>query len=206
MKLRKMNIISELESAKRITKDGTQYWHARDIQPVLGYVEWRHFQSVIERAKMACEGVGADYENHFVGTAKMVDIGSGTRRRVEDYFLSRYACYLIAMNGDSNKPQIGFAQTYFAIQTRRMELLDQQTEQLRRLQLRDRVRNANKQLAGAAKAVGVQRYAVFQDAGYRGLYDMRLAQIKDYKRIDGKENLLDRAGRAELDAAVVWGR
>ncbi len=192
--------INELDSAKKLTGKGKEYWMARDIHKILGYPDWANFESVIQRARMACESTGVDVDNHFHDTTKMVLIGSGTNRKIKDYFLTRYACYLIAMNGDSRKPEIGTAQSYFAVQARRQEKQDQLSEAERRFQLRERVKNANLSLASTAKKVGVQRYGLFQDAGYQGLYEMGLTAIKRRKKIDDKENLLDRAGRTELAA------
>jgi len=194
------NIISELDKVKKLTAKGGEYWMARDIYAILGYSEWEHFDKVIQKAHMACESTGVDPNNHFRDVTKMVLIGSGVNRKVKDYYLTRYACYLIGMNGDSRKPEIGTAQTYFAIQTRRQEISDRLTDREKRVQLRERVKKANKSLASTAKKAGVQRYALFQDAGYQGLYEMGLASIKKRKGILEKENLLDRAGRTELAA------
>ncbi len=194
------SIIKQLDANKKLTRTGGEYWMARDISPILGYPEWENFDNVIQKARMACESTGIDPQNHFLETTKMVSIGSGANRRIKDYFLTRYACYLVAMNGNSRKPEIGTAQTYFAVQARRQEIQDQLTDKEKRLQLRERVKNANLSLASTAKKAGVQRYGIFQDAGYQGLYEMGLADIKKRKGIDEKENLLDRAGRTELAA------
>jgi DNA-damage-inducible protein D len=194
------NTINKLEKIKKISKYGGHYWMGRDIQRVLGYDKWDKFESVIKKAMMACESSGESPNNHFLQTGKMVDIGSGAKRKAKDYFLTRYACYLVSMNGDTNKTEIGFAQTYFAVQTRKQEIEDQLTADQRRILLRARVKNANKSLNSTAKKSGVQRYAIFQDAGYKGLYEMGLAEIKKKKGILEKEHLLDRAGRTELAA------
>jgi DNA-damage-inducible protein D len=190
-----------LDEKKKVTPKGSDYWLARDIQPVLGYSTWESFSGVIEKAKIACESAGASPENHFRDTTNMVDIGSGAKRRVADCFLSRYACYLVAMNGESTKAEVGMAQTYFAVQTRRQEVFDQLTDAEKRLELRARVKDHNKYLSSAAKKAGVQNYPRFQDAGYRGLYGgLGVRQVKRRKGIPDKEDLLDRAGRAELAA------
>lgn len=149
---------------------------------------------------MACESTGVNSTNHFLETGKMVNIGSGAQRGKADYFLTRYASYLVAMNGDTSKPEIGTAQSYFAVQTHKQEKQDKLTENQRRLQLRDRVRNANRSLTSAAKRAGVIHYAFFHNAGYQGLYEMGLADIKRKKEIGEKENILDRMGRTELAA------
>lgn len=193
-------VMQELDAAKKISRRGGEYWMGRDIQKILGYSNWVNFKNVIDRARMACQIAGVDDENHFSDVSKKVMAGSGAMVPTNDCFLTRYACYLIAMNGDPSKPEIGAAQTYFAIQTRRQEMQDQLTEPERRIQLRRRVKEANKSLTDAAKNAGVQRYAIFHDAGYQGLYEMGLAEIKKKKGLALKDNLLDRAGRTELAA------
>lgn len=190
-----------LDEKKKTTPKGVDYWLARDIRLILGYSDWDGFTGVIEKAKIACESAGASPDNHFRDTTNMVDIGSGAKRRVSDCFLSRYACYLMAMNGDATKAEVGMAQTYFAVQTRRQEALDQLTDAEKRLELRARVKDHNKYLSSAAKKAGVRNFPRFQDAGYRGLYGgIGVRQVKRRKGIPDKEDLLDRAGRAELAA------
>jgi len=176
--------------------NGEDYWMARDIQPVLGYDNWQNFEGVIEKSKTACKSAGFRVTYHFIDTSKVITAGKGAKLGRADCYLTRYACYLIAMNGDSSKAEIATAQSYFAAQTRRQELNDQ----ARRIALRDRVRRANNVLAGTAKNAGVQRFALFTDAGYRGLYGMGLKDIKQKKRLGASEDLLDRAGHAELAA------
>lgn len=194
------DVIRELDAAKKVSKRGGEYWMGREIQKILGYSTWESFQNVIRKARMACTSAGVDENDHFRDTTKAMVVGKGATMQVNDCYLTRYACYLIAMNGESSKPEIGTAQTYFAIQAHRQEIQDQLTEQERRLQLRERVKNANKSLACTAKNVGVVRYGIFQDAGYKGLYEMGLADLKKFKKIGEKENLLDRIGRTELAA------
>jgi hypothetical protein len=193
-------VISELDSRKNHDARGAEYWRARDLQELLGYSEWRNFSEVIEKARTACETLGVDPSNQFVGTTKKVRVGSGVVLNVEDFFLSRYAAYLVAMNGNPKKPQIAYAQAYFATQTIRQEETDQLTDDEKRIQLRARVKDANKKLNSAAKGAGVINYAFFHDAGYRGLYGLGLKDIKRRKRIDQREDLLDCAGRTELAA------
>jgi hypothetical protein len=118
-------IALEFDEKKKIAKNGSEYWMARHLQAILGYEDWRNFANSIERAKQSCEVSGVDPSHHFVGTTTMVDIGSGAKRNMDDYYLSRYACYLIAMNGEPTKPEIGAVQAYFAVQTRRQEITDQ---------------------------------------------------------------------------------
>jgi DNA-damage-inducible protein D len=193
-------VMTALESKKKTTKKGGDYWMARDIQGVLGYSRWENFEKIVRKALMSCESVGADPVNHFRESTKMVEVGSGAMVSTQDYFLTRYACYLIAMNGDVSKPEIATAQAYFAVQTRKQEIQEQLTTEERRVQLRERVRIANKSLASTAKQAGVIRYAIFQAAGYKGLYEMGLSEVKRVKGIGQHEDLLDRAGRTELAA------
>jgi DNA-damage-inducible protein D len=194
------SIVILLDNAKRLTGEGGEYWMGRNIQNIFGYDKWDKFENVINRAMKACESAGINPGDHFLQTGKMVGIGSGAQRERGDYFLTRYACYLVAMNGDTSKPEVGIAQTYFAVQARKQEVQDRLTETERRIELRERVKNANRSLTSAAKRAGVQRYALFHDAGYQGLYEMGLTQIRVKKGIAPKENLLDRAGRTELAA------
>jgi DNA-damage-inducible protein D len=171
---------------------------ARDLLPLLGYTRWENFANVIEKAKMACESAGVPPSDQFLDITKGIAAGKGAEIQRVDFYLSRYACYLIAMNGDPGKSEIGQAQTYFAVQTRRQEVQDQNPE--RRIELRQRIKEANRNLNSAAKDVGVQNYGLFHDSGYRGLYGMGLTDLKAYKRIPPKDDLLDRAGRVELAA------
>lgn len=135
-------------SAITQTRDGVEYWHARQLQPVLGYTEWRNFVLVIEKAKAACQNSGQQVPDHFVEVNTMVDLGSGARREVEDFALTRYACYLIAQNGDPRKQEIAFAQTYFAVQTRKQELIEQRLEDVERLAAREKLSGSEKTLSG----------------------------------------------------------
>lgn len=193
-------LVNTLDALRRIAKNGAEYWMGRDIQPHLGYATWENFVSVIERAKMSCDSAGVSSRNHFRDATKEVQIGSGAMAERADCYLSRYACYLIAMNGDPRKAEIAIAQRYFAVQTRLKELADESQSLEKRVELRARVSKAVKALNSAAKSAGVQKYGLFHDAGYRGLYGMGLSAIKARKKIPEKEDLLDHAGRAELAA------
>lgn len=191
-----------LENLKRVSSKGIEYWMARDLQISLGYTKWDKFEGVIKKARMSCESADGEPNNHILQVGIMVNIGSGAERKRRDYIVSRYGAYLIAMNGSPNLPEIATAQSYFAVQTRRQELADQ-TEAIdfnKRIELRERVKKANKHLGQAAKESGVQKYDLFHAAGYKGLYGLNLKEIKAKKGIDNKEELLDRAGRAELAA------
>lgn len=194
--------MGRLEEVKRTSQKGTDYWMAREINDILGYPTWREFEYVIDRAITSCGVTGLDPGNHFVPTHKMVKIGSGAERSTPDYFLSRPACYLIAMNGDPSKPEIAAAQAYFAIQTRRMELEDQAAADEKRLELRGKVSSSFRKVSGVAKAAGVRNsmQAVFHDARYVGLYEMKSADVKRKKGLMDTDNLFDFAGPLELSA------
>lgn len=194
------SVSNKLEAAKRVAAAGGEYWMARDIQEILGYTSWENFQNVINKARMACESAGIDPLNQFHDVMKKIPAGKGAMIQRGDCFLTRYACYLIAMNGDTSKEEIGIAQTYFATRTRLQEVQEKLTAEERRLLHRKRVTDATKKLNEAAKNAGVENYGLFHDAGYRGLYDMGLAEIKMRKNIPAKDSLLDRAGRTELAA------
>lgn len=192
-------MIERLEAAKAVTAKDVEYWRARDLQEILAYDDWRNLLNVIDKAKTACSLSGQQIENHFADTTKKVGIGSDTERLVPDLYLTRYACYLIAMNGDSKKDEIATAQSYFAVKTRQQELQEMEAKGLGRLELRNKAKDLNKQLGNAAKDSGVEKFGQFHNAGYRGLYDGRdVAKIKREKNIPEADNILDRMGNAEL--------
>lgn len=184
---------SVFETIKQIHSDGREFWLARDLQSILSYVKWDKFLLVIEKAKQACVHSQHSIRDHFLHVEKMVEIGSGAQRTIEDYQLSRYACYLIVQNADPAKPVVALGQTYFAVQTRKQELLEQadynelKSEDERRLFLRNQLKVHNKKLAGTAKEAGVLThvdYAIFQDHGYQGLYGgLRVQDIHARKRL-----------------------
>jgi DNA-damage-inducible protein D len=194
--------MNRLEEAKHTSTKGNDYWIAREINNLLGYPTWREFENVIGRAIAACDGTDLESAHHFVATHKMVEVGSGAKRSAADYFLSRAACYLIAMNGDPRKPEIAAAQAYFAIQTRRMELEDQTAADEKRLELRGKVSKSFRKVSGIAKAAGVRNtmQAIFHDARYVGLYELQAAEVKRRKGLKDKDNLFDFAGPLELSA------
>lgn len=192
---------SDLERVKHVSPKGTEYWFGRNVSEFLNYKSWENFDATVRRAVTACEGSGQSPLDHFHAVTKMVDIGSGAKRDRADWALTRYACYLIAMNGDSSKPEVAHAQTYFALQTRRHELQDELEGAEQRLDLRNRMTEANKELAEAAKDSGVQRFPAFQIAGYKGLYGgLTMSEIKATKGLDKDEQILDRMGSTELAA------
>jgi len=187
------------ESIKKIDSDGVEYWLARELMPVLGYPNWQKAEEVITRAVQASINSGQDVDNHFNRLVKMVEIGSNTVREIRDWKLDRYACYLVAQNGDSKKSEIAMAQTYFAIQTRKQELFENFSEEDKRLFIRGEVTIENKKLFSTAKRAGVTKFGSFNNAGYQGLYGMSVEEIENRKNIK-KGELLDRAGTTELAA------
>ena len=150
------NYHSPFESIKQIDNDGNEYWFARDLQEVLEYSEWRNFSKIIEKAKNACETSGHRVQSEFVDTNKLVDVGANLQRSIQDIVLSRYACYLIAMNGDPRKEVIALAQTYFAVKTHEQEQLELQKEDSLRLQIRQDIKEHNISLAEAANQAGIK--------------------------------------------------
>ena len=200
--------ISSFESIRRSEESGAEFWFARELAPLLDYQDYRNFLRVIEKARQACEGSGYDIEDHFGEVTKMVDIGSGAQRPVEDVKLSRYACYLIVQNADPAKPVIAHGQTYFAVQARRQELEEEGDAQSRenhnRLRARSELSYHNKALAAAAKQAGVETaldYAVFQDHGYKGLYGgLGAKDIHAKKGLKKSQKILDHMGSTELAA------
>jgi DNA-damage-inducible protein D len=191
------------ESLKQTNEYNAEYWRARDLQPLLGYSQWRRFEQAIERAMASCETSGNNPQYHFAGAGKPITGGKGAVQVVDDYHLSRFACYLIAQNGDPRKPEIAHAQQYFAVQARRQELSDQATADVERLELRKQTAEEFKALSGAAQDAGVQSkmFGVFHDAGYKGLYGgLGRDAIKQRKTIPEKDNLLDRMNATELAA------
>jgi len=194
---------SSFEDLKQVNEHGAEYWSARTLQPMLGYSQWRRFEQAIERAITSCKESGNPPEHHFAGAGKPIAGGKGAIQIVDDYQLSRFACYLIAQNGDPRKSEIAKAQQYFAVQTRRQELSDQMAADKERLELRKQTSEEFKALSGAAQDAGVQSkmFGVFHDAGYKGLYGgLGRETIKQRKSIPEKDNLLDRMNATELAA------
>ena len=195
----------DFESIKHIDENGVEFWYARELMKVLNYSKWGNFIKVIDKAMKACKNSKMVIEDHFADVGKMVQIGSTAEREQKDYKLTRYACYLIAQNGDSRKKAIALAQTYFAVQTRKQEISRQEYEELsedeKRLYTRKNVKDKNKFLFNTAKNAGVKNYGKFNNYGYKGLYNGETAKdIAHRKGISEKEDILDYMSSTELAA------
>lgn len=201
---------SLFEQIKHIDENGIEYWQARQLSKALDYSDFRNFKKVIQKATIACEQSKQELSDHVVEFNEMVSIGSGVERKVPSYRLSRYFCYLIVQNADSSKEVVALGQTYFAVQTRLQELqqLDEynnlDTEEKKRLFLRNEMKKHNIQLAAAAKDAGVVKpweYAVFQNHGYQGLYGgLGAKEIHKRKELKKSQQILDHMGSTELAA------
>lgn len=192
---------SIFESIKHINEHEQEYWSARELQWVLWYDKWERFEWAIERAIESCKNSKQKPRDHFADAGKMVPLGSWAERKLTDYHLSRYACYLIAQNGDPRKSEIAQAQTYFAIQTHRQEKADNLIEDKKRVYLREELTEHNKSLASTAKQAGVWNYGEFSDFGYMWLYGGRRARdIHAKKKLKSSEKILDHMGSEELAA------
>jgi DNA-damage-inducible protein D len=195
------------EDIKHINENGQEYWLARELQNVLEYSQWRRFADAVERAKLACRNSGQNIDDHFADVGKMVRLGSDAERKVDDIMLSRYACYLIVMNGDPRKAVIALGQTYFAVKTRQQELIDnydELNENQKRIAIRNEMIAHNKSLAEAAQTAGVidpKDYAIFQNKGYQGLYGgLGAKEIHERKGLKKNQKILDNMGSTELAA------
>lgn len=203
-------LLDAFEAAAHADDDGAQFWLARELAPLLGYKEYRNFSNAVAKAKTACLTASEDIGDHFVDVTKMVGLGSGAQREIDDVELTRFACYLIAQNGDPSKTEIAAAQMYFAVQTRRQEVADQTaagsslSEYEKRVLLRDEIKGHNKSLASAAKVAGVVQpldYAIFKNEGYKGLYGgLDRTGIQRRKKLPDKADILDHMPSGELAA------
>lgn len=192
---------NQFETIKQLDNQGHEYWSSRDLAKVLEYVDYRKFLSVIDKAKAACENSGEVIHNHFVHMDEMVSIGSGAERSIDTIYLSRYACYLVVQNSDPTKVVVAKGQTYFAIQTRRQEKADNLIEDNKRVFLREEMKKHNMSLSQTATAAGVENYAIFQNAGYKGLYGgLTMQDIHSRKKLKKTVKILDHMGSEELAA------
>jgi len=207
--MKKLSAPPVFESLRKTDAAGREFWWARELGKALEYAEFRNFLPVVEKAQTACIESGHPVANHFVGMHEMVEIGSGARREMPSFALSRYACYLIVQNGDPSKPVIAQGQTYFALQTRKQELQDgtsfaRLAEDDKRLAIRQELSEHNKHLAAAAKDAGVDTplaYAIFQDHGYKGLYGgLGAKELHARKGLKKSQKILDHMGSTELAA------
>ncbi|AJS57810.1 DNA damage-inducible protein D [Paenibacillus sp. IHBB 10380] len=196
--------VSPFEEVRQVDENANEYWTARSLAKILDYTDFRNLEKTIMKAQTACMNSGQEVENHFVKSNEMVEIGSGAKRSIRDYRLSRYACYLIIQNADPAKEIVALGQTYFAVQTRKQEVFEQATEDERRIMLRDELRKHNIQLADAAYQAGVLTtidFAVFQNHGYKGLYgDLDAKGIHNHKGLKKSQRILDHMGSTELAA------
>lgn len=193
------------EEIKHIDENGIEFWYARELMLTLEYKDWRYFDSVIEKAILACENSGIAVVDHFVVNNKIVEAGISTKPK-KDYKLTRYACYLIAQNANPRLKAVALAQTYFAVKTRQQELTEEEylklSEDDRRIYDRNLARKRNSALADIAQKRGVENFGKFHNAGYLGLYNETAQQIKNRKGLNKKDDILDFMGSEELGANI----
>ena len=202
--LREYNI-SMFEDIKHIDENGIEFWYARELMQVVEYSKWGNFIKVINKAKESMKSINISVLDHIADVGNMVQIGSNTERMIDDMKLTRYACYIIVQNADPRKKSVALGQQYFAVQTRKQEIIESEFEELsedeRRLKLRSDVKGFNKLLAKEAQNVGVQNFGKFQNFGYKGLYNGETAaDIKKRKNLSKNEQILDHMGSTELAA------
>lgn len=195
------------EDIKHFTDEGIEFWYGRELQKILEYTQWRNFNQVIEKAKVACKNSEINVSDHFADVSKTIDMPKGAKKDINDIILSRYACYLIVQNGDPRKEVIALGQSYFAVKTREREMeeeYEQLTEDQKRLAIRNEMINHNKSLAEAAQIAGIsdpRDYAIFQNKGYQGLYGgLGVKEIHEKKSLKKSQKILDHMGSTELAA------
>jgi DNA-damage-inducible protein D len=191
--------MDRLKAAEKKAPDGSSYWMARDVYPIFGYASLRNFQAVLDRATAALKGNGVDPSHHIAQTRRVM---GGNGAAVDDFWLSRAACSLVAMNGEPSKPEVAAAQAYFAVQTRRMETRDQMDHDEKRLEIREKAKRSVRRVSKQAQLAGVRNHmqGVFHDQRYRGLYGKSRREVNLAKGIGADDQLLDRAGALELSA------
>jgi DNA-damage-inducible protein D len=198
-----LKINQDLESIKKVKND-FEYWSARDLMIVLGYTEWRTFEMTIEKAKRACAESEHDVIGHFVDAHKELKGGNTAKIQVKDYWLTRYACYLIAQNGDSRKPEIARAQTYFAVQTRRQEMKEENEKLIKRIEAREKLKETERKIESTVYKLGIKQsrdFAEFKDKHIRGLYGgIGIATLKNKRKIPKNRALADFDSFLELKA------
>ncbi|RXK80046.1 DNA damage-inducible protein D [Chlorobaculum sp. 24CR] len=196
------SLTASFEAHARQTESGVEFWLARDLQQLLGYGEWRNFNTVVSKAKISCEVSGYAVSDHFVDVNKMVNLGSGSQREIEDIMLTRYACYLVAQNGDPRKQESAFAQTYFAIQTRRAELIEQRLLEAERVSARKKLSETEKELSGVIfeQTGGTESFAVIRSKGDHALFGKSTQAMKAQWNVPDKRPLADFAPTIILKA------
>lgn len=194
------------EEIKHLNENGVEYWYARELMSALGYKDWRYFDAVIEKAKIACQNSEMLDTEHFVVNNKTSPMPNGGSKIIKDYMLSRYACYLIAQNANPRLKVVALAQTYFAVKTRQQELTEEEylklSEDDRRIYDRNLARKRNSALADIAQKRGVENFGKFHNAGYLGLYNETASQIRNRKGLGKKDDILDFMGSEELGANI----
>ena len=199
------NTNKSFEDIKHIDENGVEFWYARELMPILQYSNWQNFEKIIDKAKISCKNSGISVFEHFIDVNKLSKRANNAEVEIKDYELTRYACYLIAQNGDSRKKVIALAQTYFAVQTRKQEITEKEysmlTEDEKRFYQRNLTRKGNYSLNQTAKKAGVKNFDKFHNSGYKGLYNGETADdIAKRKGLRYREDILDNMGSTELSA------